>query len=42
MDAEEQQRLLHPVVIGGGFSGVEVAGQIRDLDAGDSCVSTPN
>ena len=30
-DVEEQRRLLHPVVIGGGFSGVEVAGQIRDL-----------
>lgn len=30
-DAEEQQKLLHTVVIGGGFSGVEVAGQIRDL-----------
>ena len=30
-DAQERQRLLHVVVIGGGFSGVEVAGQIRDL-----------
>ncbi len=30
-DAGERQKLLHAVVIGGGFSGVEVAGQIRDL-----------
>jgi NADH:ubiquinone reductase (H+-translocating) len=30
-DAEKQQKLLHTVVIGGGFSGVEVAGQLRDL-----------
>jgi NADH dehydrogenase len=30
-DAEQRQELLHTVVIGGGFSGVEVAGQIRDL-----------
>lgn len=30
-DAEERRKLLHVVVIGGGFSGVEVAGQIRDL-----------
>jgi NADH:ubiquinone reductase (H+-translocating) len=30
-DAQERQKLLRVVVIGGGFSGVEVAGQIRDL-----------
>jgi NADH dehydrogenase len=30
-DAEERQRLLTVVVIGGGFSGVEVAGHITDL-----------
>jgi hypothetical protein len=30
-DIEERQKLLHVVVIGGGFSGVEVAGQLRDL-----------
>jgi NADH:ubiquinone reductase (H+-translocating) len=30
-DVEEQKKLLHAVVIGGGFSGVEVAGQLRDL-----------
>ena len=30
-DAEVRQRLLTVVVIGGGFSGVEVAGHIADL-----------
>jgi NADH:ubiquinone reductase (H+-translocating) len=30
-DAEERQRLLTVVVIGGGFSGVEVAGGINDF-----------
>jgi NADH dehydrogenase len=30
-DAEERQRLLTVVVIGGGFSGVEIAGHITDL-----------
>ncbi len=29
--AEERRRLLHTVVIGGGFSGVEIAGHIADL-----------
>jgi NADH dehydrogenase FAD-containing subunit len=30
-DAEARQRLLTVVVIGGGFSGVEIAGHIADL-----------
>jgi NADH dehydrogenase len=33
-DAEERRRLLRFVVIGGGFSGVEVAGEIHDLAGG--------
>ncbi len=30
-NAEKQKALLHAVVIGGGFSGVEVAGQLNDM-----------
>ncbi len=33
-NAEERKRLLHFVVVGGGYSGVETAGQIADMTRG--------
>ena len=36
-DAEERKRLLSFVVVGGGYSGVETAGQMQDLIRGVRC-----